>query len=80
MQITRMMVVPLTSSASHRLFTGAAGDCALLHISPASLFCQLSVLGKFRDKYYLSFHGVKGSARMALIIQSSPASTALRTV
>lgn len=73
-QITRMMVSPLTFSASHQLFTGVAGDCAL-HVSPASLFCQLSVLGKFRDKYYLSL------ARMADIpVQSCFNSAALRTV
>lgn len=70
-QITRMMVGPLTFSVSHRLFPGAAGDGAL-HVPPASLFCQLSVLAKFRGKYYLSLHGLKKSARMALIFQSSP--------
>lgn len=80
MQITRMMVGALTFSASHRLFTGTTGHCAR-RVSPASLFCQLSVLGKFWGKYYLSFHGLKGSARIANIpVQSCFNSTTLRTV
>lgn len=67
-----MMVGPLTFSASHRLFPGAARDGAL-HVPSASPFCQLSVLAKFRDKYYLSLHPPLNCARMDLIFQSCPA-------
>lgn len=41
----------------------AAARCTL---SPASLFCQLGVSGKSRDKYHLSFHGLKRMVRERL--------------